>query len=504
MVRDLRLVPLWLTLVLQVAACGGGAGTSNPGGSGAGGRAGGAGGGVVGGKTGQGGSGGMSGTPSGGDSGARGSDPIPADGGPSSDAAVAADGPSPADGGNLPDGAVDNPTGKLIWPNEESSKNSDPWLVANHTKIEEMHPRFLIIDFANRFTDAQVIARFNLHKEALMEGSRYHGYKDPDAKPFMIWELFKHASLKDDPIPPNAVSRNSSKMPRRNGGIDFGALFSQEYADLYQIPDPANAGRFMKICDLFNAGLVNDILVAFEKAPPDDNVPEVLELHQVYDANDVKIPGRFDPYAGNGSWGPGDVEKVAECGRSVRLNFLEMTGNLTNAMEVLGHNFEHIGQRAMPRFYAMFKPFANFDLDRRIGTPFSDWYEVCQYGAPCLAYPDSNSVTIPGGATIKPFDQGCGNAHFPPNGRRHYDKANTQEVLSTCEHYGLRDGPDGRDIQTSYSVRTLDRWRNHPVARAMPGGAWFLYWWQSWPGYGNQAKMPDGTPMKNWWVYLYY
>jgi hypothetical protein len=403
-----------------------------------------------------------------------------------------------------PDLAIADPD-RLIWPNEVSSKNSDPWLVENHTKIVEMHPRFLIIDFANNFTDAQVMARFKLHKDALMEGSRYHGYSNPDAKPFMIWEVFKHVSLKDNPVPPGAASPNSSKMPRLNGGIDFGQLFTQAYADLYKIPDPANPGRFMKICDLFNAGMVNDILVAFEKKAPDNNVPEVVELHQVYDASEVKVPNRFDPSAGNGSWGtPEVVQQVALCGRSVRLNFLEMTGNLTNAMEVLGHNFEHIAARTMPKFFAMLKPFLNFDMRTRYGTMFNDWYGICQYGAPCLTFPSNNSVTYPGGMTISPFDQGCGNAHFPPNATRHYDKANAGEVLSTCEHYGLHDGPGGKDLQTPYSFKTLDRWKDNPVARAMPGGAWFLYWWQSWPGYGNKATMPDGSPMKNWWVYLYY
>jgi hypothetical protein len=455
--------------------------------------------GATGGNVGAGGSAGTGGAPA-----ASPDAPVP-DAAPRLDAATPPrDATAPGDATVAQEASVPDPSGRLIWPNETSSKNSDPWLVANHTRIEEMHPRFLILDFANHFTDAQVMARFNLHKEALMEGSRYHGYKNPDAKPFMIWEVFRHVNLKDNPIPPDAVSRNSTKMPRRNGGIDFGQLFSQTYADLYRIPDPANPGRFMKICDMFNAGLVNDILVAFEKRPPDDNVPEVLELHQVYDANDMKVPGRFDPLAGNGYWGPADVEQVMACGRSVRLNFLEMTGNLTNAMEVLGHNFEHIGSRAMPRFWAMFRPFANMDMKTRYGLPFSDWYGVCQYGQPCLTYPDSNSVTILGNNTLRPLDQGCGNAHFPPNAGRHYDKANPQEVLSTCEHYGLADGPGGRDLQTLYSVRTLDRWQNHPVARAMPGGAWFLYWWQNWPGYGNKAKMPDGTPMKNWWVYLYY
>lgn len=428
----------------------------------------------------------------------------------SPDAAAKDSGPAPdtappVDEAPPPDLAPPDPN-RLIWPNEASSKNSDPWLVENHTKIVEMHPRFLIIDFANGFTDAQVMARFNLHKQAIMEGSRYHGYSNPEAKPFMIWEVFKHVSLKDDPVPTDPMAPpNSSKMPRRNGGIDFGRLFSQEYADLYQVPDPAMPGRYLKICDMFNAGMVNDILVAFIKKAPDNNVPEVVEMHQVYDpTTTTKVANKFDPNAGNGSWGPGDIEQVVMCGRSVRLNFLEMTGNLTNAMEVMGHNFEHIASRTMPVFYAQWKPFANMDMRARYGTMFNDWYGICMYGMPCLTFPDNNSVMYPGGGTIAPFDQGCGNAHFPPNATRHYDKANPSEVLSTCEHYGLHDGPGGKDLQTPYSFKTLDRWKDQPVAKAMPGGAWFLYWWQSWPGYGNKATTPDGTPMKNWWVYLYY
>ena len=36
------------------------------------------------------------------------------------------------------------------------------------------------------------------------------------------------------------------------------------------------------------------------------------------------------------------------------------------------------------------------------------------------------------------------------------------------------------------------------------GGCWQIYAMQSFPGYGTKATMPDGTPMKNWWPYLYY
>jgi hypothetical protein len=296
-------------------------------------------------------------------------------------------------------------------------------------------------------------------------------------------------------------------MPRRNGGINFGTLFTQQYADYYAIPDPANAAHNLTLCELVQKGIVNDVFVAFTKTGTDANVPEILEYKQSYDRNDVKRVGRFDQFAGNGSFDSTDIPFLTPCGRSIRIDFLEMTGNFTNAMEVHAHNFEHIGQRAVPRFYEMFKPFGNFDIGDRFMTPFSDWYACAYTGNTCLTYTDANTVTynINGAmGTFKPFNQGCGNAHFPPNARGQYDKSNTQVVNSTCEHYGLHDGPGGADMQTPYSVANTDRYKGTPTGDAMRGGGWFIYWLQSWPGYGNKAKMADGSPMKNWWPYLYY
>ena len=70
----------------------------------------------------------------------------------------------------------------LIWPNATSSVNSDPWLSLHHTEIQEMHPRFLVINFANNRKLSDVQARFQTQKAWMQEGSRYHGYSDPNAK----------------------------------------------------------------------------------------------------------------------------------------------------------------------------------------------------------------------------------------------------------------------------------------------------------------------------------
>ena len=404
-------------------------------------------------------------------------------------------------------GAGGGSSGGLVWPNEVSFANSDPWLKEHHTEIREMHPRFLLLDFANTYTFEQVEKRFEQQRNAFVVGSTYHGYSDPNAKPFMFYELAKHVDLRDD-----SGAKNSAKMPRRETSpgrntINFSALFNQTYADYYAIPDPANPSHNLTLCELFKKGIVNDIFIAFTKDPPDDDVPEVIENKQKYDLKDVKKAGQFDRNAGNGAMSDEDYAAMSACGLSVRIDFLEMDGAFGNALQVSAHNFEHLGNRAVLHFDEMFKPFANFDLNTRFGTPFQDWYGECtgKGSTGCLSYPDQNSVTWGGTNTITPFNQACGNGHFPPNARGEYDQTNTQTVLSSCEHYGLHDGPGGKDMQTPYSAATLDQWNTPEYGgRSVAGGAWYIYWWQSWPGLDNKATMPDGTPMQNWWVYLYY
>jgi hypothetical protein len=497
---DPRFFATWVSIFALALGCGGPThgpaldGSVGPGGGGEAGSGGGPGGGGSGGQAGSGGAqGGSGGTRTDGPTGAGG---MPRDAAPPRDVAPPVDVPP------LPPGAV-------IWPNEISNKNSDPWLSLHHNEIQEIHPRFLVINFANGRTLAQVMARWEAQKGAMLEGTKYHGYSDPTARSFMVMELFKLVDLTDNPIPAGFTLPNSSKMPRRNGGIDFGALFNQTYADMYAIPDPQTPAHNMTICELFNRGMVNDLFVVFNKTGTDNNVPEILEYKQMYDRNDVALPGRFDSRAGNGSWDPTDIPIINQCGRSVRLGFLEMTGVLGNSMQVNAHNYEHIGQRAVLHFNEMFRPFANFDMRTRYGTAFDDWYAECGPSAPnCISYPSENAVTYQTlgtgpPTTIDPFNQGCGNGHFPPNARQNYDQTNTTRVLSTCEHYGLHDGPDGKDLQTPYDNTTLATWRAK-YGQSSTGGAWYMYWFQSWPGYNNKATMPDGTPMKNWWVYLYY
>src|SRR4051812_13974465 len=83
--------------------------------------------------------------------------------------------------GSSDDGAFDlvAATGTLgtdptVWPNEMSQANSDPWLVAHHDQLREIHPRILVLNY-NNGTKPDDVRAFVEDKvfNALREGSRY-------------------------------------------------------------------------------------------------------------------------------------------------------------------------------------------------------------------------------------------------------------------------------------------------------------------------------------------
>jgi hypothetical protein len=105
-----------------------------------------------------------------------------------------------------------------------------------------------------------------------------------------------------------------------------------------------------------------------------------------------------------------------------------------------------------------------------------------------------------GTGTFNPFDQGCGNVHFPPNATEQYDYGNATAVQADCEHFGLHDGPQGQDVKDTYTATTVAALEGRfPEC----GGGWLVYWYQSFPGLTNHATW-GAAPIKNWWPYLFY
>lgn len=80
----------------------------------------------------------------------------------------------------------------------------------------------------------------------------------------------------------------------------------------------------------------------------------------------------------------------------------------------------------------------------------------------------------------------CGWAHFPPNGRRDYDWANTQAVETDIEDWTPEGGPR--------QWLNCQRWRGDHLS-------WFIYWMENLPGLRNGLEY-RGRPLTNWWDFV--
>jgi hypothetical protein len=399
-----------------------------------------------------------------------------------------------AGGGGPGVGGVTNGT---IWPNDMSKANSDPWLATNHDRITQLQPRVLVIDLENT-SNAQTLV--DKHINALKEATSFHKYKDATAQPAVAYQLVKVAKA------------------TKGSRIDYNSWNSQSFADSnLQIKDPADpSGPNLTLCGLFEKGVINEVWCM---ASSDPKCGETQEAKQVYDANGMKVAGKFV------SASNGDNINSLGCKVTVRITDFNSGRGTGCHQHAMGHAWErYMDAGAVPALGKQAKRFLNWDMNTRLGAPFSSFYSACNSNSTqltnCIVW-DSNIHAKSGATASKTFDipdmsQGCGNAHFYPNttGTYSYD-ANTPdpEVLSACENYGLHNGPGGKDLTTPYTNAMTDKLygrsggtcpANQPACDDDCGGHGTTYLYQNFPGPGTTATNDDGTPMHNWWVYLFY
>ena len=87
----------------------------------------------------------------------------------------------------------------------------------------------------------------------------------------------------------------------------------------------------------------------------------------------------------------------------------------------------------------------------------------------------------------KPGEGRCGWAHYPPNGERDYDWANSKAVLTDIEDWT----PDGTGQKQRLNS---DRWKRDSLT-------WFVYWMQNLPGRNNGITY-RGRRLTNWWHFI--
>jgi len=395
-----------------------------------------------------------------------------------------------------------DPEDVSVWPNRSSRANGDRWLVENHDRLRQMRPRVLVVNFSNEHDRAHLDGLITRLIAALGESSRYHGYNNPEAPVFLQYEVFRFVDLRDTDRTTGDSRTVPVKDPTAREGFNmrYAAFFSEEFARHYGVEDPGKPGRWLRLDELLDRGYCHEVWLCLSGAPenPQIGAYEVVELKPQYDEKFRTTPDAY-LQAGNG----GDPAQPWT-GRSVRIGAINASRGVGCFLESLAHGLEGTAKAgAIPYLTRYFADFAGFNLKEKYGAPFESLYAV-QYGRSDVQYPDPGTLIARHGVTefrIENYVAAGGNAHFPPNGRRHYDLDNTDPVRSTIEDWRIGSGPEGRDAVKPFTNAAFQQYREL-APDCM--GPWLVYWRQNMPGYGNRQKDSAGQPMKNWWPFLFY
>lgn len=396
------------------------------------------------------------------------------------------------------------------WPNAASRANGDAWLAVHHAEIRVLRPRVLPLLFVNPAEPVAVDALLGRIVAAFREGSRARGFEDAAAAPQLEPVLLPTRDLRDGvagrpAAPPGWAFDNSTLYPRRapgepgSWGLDYDALFDPAFAPLLGLEDPSVPGTFLPLCDALDQGLLHELwIVGSGDVAGDASAAEVLAAVPVRDASGNVVPGLVDRCAGNGCF---DTD-VRACGRSLRVGFVNYARGPGCYVHSVGHGIESLGRRrVIPSLSEWLLPFARLDLDRRYGLPFDSLYGVPCDATGCVGYPTASSLRVrTSGTVVEPYDPACGNVHFPPNARRHYDDANDAEVRSSCDTFGrsVACGDDGLSPVSRAS------WAAYESLAPDCGGAFLVWWLQHAPGFESGHRFEDGRPMPSLWPFLYY
>lgn len=385
---------------------------------------------------------------------------------------------------------------ELVWPNVENSSNSSAWLRGNHERLTRIEPKVLVLDVVQggKWTTDITSLTTGL-TDAFAAMSQYRGYLDANAQPFLNYKIDKIVDLRD----PRGAEYPSFWPRRSANGFDIGELFSESFAARLGYRDPNNSSRFLPMCEIFERGLVNELWIA----AGDRNVYENQSYLQLYDEQLQPKSGEFLSCTNGCFYDPG---RRVNCTVSVRMMEINKSRGVGCGTHAAGHAFERLVE-TNPYLRENASRFFNFDLNQRFGFSFTNTY-LCSYtdGKICLDFPNASTISaganFPGNAfRSETWGQGCGNVHFAPNSRFHYDYYEKQlGVQNSCEAYalGANTGLDATSIYTAKKVAAYEE------RFGDCGGGWQIYMGQSMPGAFNPALDTRKQAMKNWWPFLFY
>ena len=286
-------------------------------------------------------------------------------------------------------------------------------------------------------------------KFMIEEASRYHGYKDPQAKPSLGVRVVDCITVYEQ-LPPG-ISRRSLG----SGG------------KLYEVD-------YQRVFDRFNvAHYVNDL--------------GVKEIWLWAGSVDSDFPS-YDP----ATCRPEYFSVIPESNMSSAL-----TGDISNSYRyddlpiynttytVYGQNIRRTQAETMHNRGHQSEALLSYSCTMRDGNSDFFWNTFCGRTA------DEVFAAARAGCT-----------HFPPNGLVDYDYQNAQSVLSDCEDWTPANTGQKRQVN-------CQNWGSLAYAWPEPGTAvpqqvesqYYMYWMQNFPGRGSSIAY-GSYGISNWWVFM--
>lgn len=290
----------------------------------------------------------------------------------------------------------------------------------------------------------------NRIKWAWEEGTRYHGYKDPTARPALGYRVVDHITVYEH-LPKGIPWRMSSRGSQ---------IYAPNWVEIFERFDVQRYVEQEGVKEIW-----------FWHAGFSDECP-------CYDA-DIHDPDdfRYSPESNMASPVTGDVS-----------NSLNHPNDLpVYSTDYVVYNFFPRSTQAAAlhkRGHQLEVMFPTADLKR--------------HGTRDLWWTFKGQVSWQGGGEYRLGRAGW--THMPPNTTTHYDVFNETLVESDIEDWS----PDESGHKTLVNV---DTWANlsYSWGGDTPGdwidrteSQWYLYWEQNIPGLGHDISY-NGVPLRNWW-----
>ena len=280
------------------------------------------------------------------------------------------------------------------------------------------------------------------------EGSKFHGYKNPNAIPSIGYEVVDILNIYDQ-VPISTIPIRTAKgfpVFRTDDKKIFKSLGLRSYVEKQG---------------------VKEFWIWFGHVEP--NFPSYdPKIHKPENFLEFRETNMSSPFTGdisNSERSNDDLPIYSSTFVVYQLNIRRATTS-----PVYGHNFTHQIERMLP--------FAESGYKWGKSTLF--WEKFV-------------------GKTANRYTTGrCGWTHMPPNTLVSYDVKNTNEVDSDCENWR----PDGTGFKKKISMKTWSGinypWPDNKSFDGVIAAQWLIYWMQNIPGYDN--RIPHGVnELTNWW-----